>query len=409
LRGTEVRLDSASATLLSFVRLRWNMNAVRLRVDADAYLNDSAYRAKVGRVLDDAHLYSLTVILNAPDALSAFWNACRRDFHGEAQTLCGADTSLTDVEFACPSAEADPSELDDMVEQRLSELDRQGVSWIASSFTPGKLVTDERYFNVTSPDNGFPCGIGMAVQFHLWHTKVLGLFTVNANSGTLVLARGGFAVAYGPTMTLREGDSMADRLPKDLQGTSVRVTDAKGVVRLAGVKHVVAGWSQVNFVVPPDVAGGPAIVEVVRADGSAAASHVEIADVSPALKGAIGNGSGPAMGTVTRRFRNGEQTRFAPGSCTLTNCTMNPIVVSDNYATEVTLIGNGFRNAPAKEDLNVRVCGVAVPVLRYGAFPEAGVDQVIVALPNTLRGRGECDVTISVDGRISNTVRLEIR
>jgi len=38
-----------------------------------------------------------------------------------------------------------------------------------------------------------------------------------------------------------------------------------------------------------------------------------------------------------------------------------------------------------------------------------GLDQVNVRLSRALAGRGEVDVSLSVDGRITNTVRINVR
>jgi uncharacterized protein (TIGR03437 family) len=51
-----------------------------------------------------------------------------------------------------------------------------------------------------------------------------------------------------------------------------------------------------------------------------------------------------------------------------------------------------------------------VPVLYADAQPEyAGLDQVNVALTLNLRGLGEVDVIVTVDGKPSNPVRVNVQ
>ena len=57
-----------------------------------------------------------------------------------------------------------------------------------------------------------------------------------------------------------------------------------------------------------------------------------------------------------------------------------------------------------------RVGLIGVPVLYAGAQPEfAGLDQVNVALTHSLRGIGETDVIVTVDGRPSTSVRINVQ
>jgi uncharacterized protein (TIGR03437 family) len=57
----------------------------------------------------------------------------------------------------------------------------------------------------------------------------------------------------------------------------------------------------------------------------------------------------------------------------------------------------------------VTIGGLALPVEYAGPQPQyAGLDQVNVKLPQSLRGRGMVDVVVTVDGRISNRAFLNI-
>jgi uncharacterized protein (TIGR03437 family) len=61
-------------------------------------------------------------------------------------------------------------------------------------------------------------------------------------------------------------------------------------------------------------------------------------------------------------------------------------------------------------NVTVTIHGVSAPVLFAG--PQAGVDgvdQVTVALPLSLRGSGETNIMLVVDGQTANTVTVSVR
>jgi uncharacterized protein (TIGR03437 family) len=60
--------------------------------------------------------------------------------------------------------------------------------------------------------------------------------------------------------------------------------------------------------------------------------------------------------------------------------------------------------------VTVTINGVSVPVLFAG--PQGGItglDEVDIALPLTLAGTGETNLVLTVDGQVSNTVRVNIQ
>jgi uncharacterized protein (TIGR03437 family) len=71
-------------------------------------------------------------------------------------------------------------------------------------------------------------------------------------------------------------------------------------------------------------------------------------------------------------------------------------------------MGTGFRNAGAAGDVRAEVAGIPILVTAFGPAGDPGVDQVAVQLPPSLRHLGEVDLLCSVDGRLSNVVRLNV-
>lgn len=60
--------------------------------------------------------------------------------------------------------------------------------------------------------------------------------------------------------------------------------------------------------------------------------------------------------------------------------------------------------------MTARIGGQDAEVLFAGAQGDyVGLDQINVRLPRELAGRGDVDVTVSIDGQTSNTVRAIFR
>ena len=196
-------------------------------------------------------------------------------------------------------------------------------------------------------------------------------------------------------------------LPLRLGNVSVRVTDSRGTARLARLQYTGAGWSNITFVVPQDAAPGPAEVAVVRSDGSISAGRVIIADVAPGFFTAYADARGAVMGEVVQRAAGSGLTKtFAASECGAGGCRAVPIPLAEGVYTTVRLPGSGIRNAGAKAAIRVTVGGVAVPVVSFGAADDVGRDQVTIELPTELRGVGETDLAMTVNGVLSNVVRI---
>jgi uncharacterized protein (TIGR03437 family) len=71
--------------------------------------------------------------------------------------------------------------------------------------------------------------------------------------------------------------------------------------------------------------------------------------------------------------------------------------------------GSGIHRRSSPEAVRVRIGGTEVPVSYAGPQPEyPGLDQVNVLLPRSLRGRGEVNVALTVDGKAANTLRVNV-
>jgi uncharacterized protein (TIGR03437 family) len=330
----------------------------------------------------------------------------------------GLDPQIEQDSTECAAFPHDPAAASALLEENLIYFDSHSISWTISTLRPGQLITDYRTLTWTKLDNGWTCGvtpildgIAMVVLSHLWNSDTHGIFAVNQTTGGFRMARGSTSTAYGPIMADREVDGGHPPWPTRLGNISVRITDSQGVRRLAPLLHTGGGWAQVTFIVPENTAVGPAEVAVVRSDGTSSAGKVLIADVAPGLWTAAHDGRGPVIARVIQRFPDGRTNEFPAWDCGSGACRTVAIPLSDRASTTVRLEGTGFGHVAPHAQVRVTIDDVPVPVISIGpiagaGMPGTGRDQVTIRLPDELRGRGESDVVMTIDGVLSNVVRI---
>jgi len=194
-----------------------------------------------------------------------------------------------------------------------------------------------------------------------------------------------------------------------VSGAQVTVTDIQGNSKDAIVYF--ANTEQINFVVPASLSTGKARVAIRDATGTVVSStSLDIKAVAPSIFTATANGKGVASAIAFRVETNGSQTNLPVFICAGSLlCTAQRIDVNDDR-TYLSLYGTGIRGVSSLGAVRVSVGGVTVPVLYAGIQPTyAGLDQVNVKLPSSLKGKGEVDVVLTADGVAANTVRIAIR
>jgi uncharacterized protein (TIGR03437 family) len=164
---------------------------------------------------------------------------------------------------------------------------------------------------------------------------------------------------------------------------------------------------QINFQVPRGTAAGTATVTVNR--GSATfTSQVPVTPVAPALFAV--DTAGIAAATAIRVPIETEFPSPVPifdCSAGPANCHLEPIFLAIDAPVYVSLYGTGIHGYSQKTPIRVDIGNATVEAMyagQQGQYP--GLDQVNVAIPETLRGAGTVDVTVTVDGLTSNAVRV---
>jgi uncharacterized protein (TIGR03437 family) len=90
--------------------------------------------------------------------------------------------------------------------------------------------------------------------------------------------------------------------------------------------------------------------------------------------------------------------------------TARPLSVgTDANPNFLVLFGTGVRNRSNLNNVQVMIGGARAEVQFVGAQGNfAGLDQINVKLPTSLRGRGSVEINISVDGQQANKVSVQI-
>jgi uncharacterized protein (TIGR03437 family) len=152
-------------------------------------------------------------------------------------------------------------------------------------------------------------------------------------------------------------------------------------------------------------------VNVYRSGKLKASGVLQIESVAPALFSANGNGMGVAARQVARTVGSTvqyENLAVAAGDHFDAAAIDLGLEGEDVYAV---LYGTGIRGSTALENVVLTIGSVPV-VVRYAGPQEEfpGVDQINAGpLPHSLKGRGDVDAILTVNGKISNRVKLRFQ
>ncbi|HYI97598.1 MAG TPA: hypothetical protein VEX68_28930 [Bryobacteraceae bacterium] len=221
-----------------------------------------------------------------------------------------------------------------------------------------------------------------------------------------ILAQDSIVTAFATNLTSASAIAESTPPPTNLAGLTVVVEDSAGVSRNAPVFFV--SPSQFNFLVPQGTASGPATISVAGGV-SPFRSAVLINAVAPGL---FGVGGLAAANVVT--FRGGEQSATntirggAGGNLELVPIDLGP----EDQHVFLILYGTGIRHHAGAVTATVASRFGSATIEAAFAGPQgtfAGQDQINVELPRALRGAGVIDVSLSVDGRTTNIVKIHIQ
>lgn len=226
------------------------------------------------------------------------------------------------------------------------------------------------------------------------------------------IARDSIASVFGVSLATSAAVAPANvlPLPTSLAGTTVTVRDSQNVERLSPLFFVSPG--QVNYQIPPGTAEGVAAVLVRNSLGETASGTIRVTTVAPGLFTGNANGSGASVGNAIRVV-NGQQSRESLFTINPTTNLATTRAISFNPTSEslfFELYGTGIRFRSNQPNVSCQIGGVTIPVEYAGEAPGfIGLDQINIRIPNSLDNRGEVDLRIVVDGKVSQIVRVNVQ
>jgi uncharacterized protein (TIGR03437 family) len=221
------------------------------------------------------------------------------------------------------------------------------------------------------------------------------------------LAPGSLASAFGVELSGGTEQALTLPLPTVLSDATVKLTDSSGTEQRASLFFVSPG--QINLLIPEGMADGPATLSTFRGDQLSASGTFQIQSVAPGLFSANSNGSGVAAAIAVRVMPDHSQQLEPIYHCSSGVCIADPIDLGpESEQVALELYGTGFRHFSALPQVTVGTQNATV----LGAAAQSqypGLDQVNIWIPRSLIGAGEVNVILWVDGRMSNTVTINVQ
>jgi len=193
-------------------------------------------------------------------------------------------------------------------------------------------------------------------------------------------------------------------LPGELNGTTLQLLTGDGNVSL---QLFYVSPTQVNFLVGHTGGLTESTIELWQYQRKTATIPVRIRESSPAIFSANSDGKGAPAGTWLRES-NGQRASGDLFVCPQGAGSCVPAQVDLGGAADrvyLTIYGTGL--PVPTPSTQVTIGGLQATVTYAGPQPEfAGLQQINILVPRELKGRGEVDLRLFVDGVASNVVKV---
>ncbi len=391
---------------------------VGVGVAVDVLSNSSYYKFN----LDYMTFYHLLALQNNPDCRSAY-KMLRNHTVGHENAFF----NMVDRAVNGPNAARDAETrrlLDQWLQrpERDAYVDNSGSVPVCGSEAcqpipvprrvPNEFLWQQDPFQLKGGGSGIIEDSGVEYILPYWMARYYGVIggggIQSAAAGGIGIAAGSLASLYGQNLASGKEQATAVPLPTTLGGVTLAMTDASGARQDVPLLYV--SPTQINFEVPDGTAPGTATFDLNGAAQQSFSAMVQA--VAPALFTMSGSGSGVAAALAVEVQANHPeaQTPVPLFRCGNSGCAAVPVNLGVDTPVYVSFYGTGIRNRSGLAKVSMTIDRVSVPVSYAGPAPGfVGLDQVNVGLPLALRGSGQANVVLTVDGRTSNTVQISIQ
>ena len=206
-------------------------------------------------------------------------------------------------------------------------------------------------------------------------------------------------------------------LPTRLANTSIGIGMPDGTFVYAPLLFV--SPNQINFQLPESIPIGQtkihALAGTIYGTNFFASGEFEVSKIAPNIFSAASTGRGVAAANIQRVrqgqpdvYENTAEVKIDPQG--QASFIARPISLgSDSEFTFLVLYATGLRKRDQNLPVTASIGGVEVPVQYAG--PQGffvGVEQINILLPKSLRGKGLVDVKVTIEGKTTNTVQINI-
>lgn len=214
---------------------------------------------------------------------------------------------------------------------------------------------------------------------------------------------------FGTNLATTTQSATGATLPTIIAGTRVLVRDSFGNERAAPLFFV--SPTQINYQIPPGTETGLATVNINNNGTITARGTLQVVAVSPGIFSAASNGKDFAAAEIVRVKANGQQIiePVARYDAAQNRIVSVPI---DFGADEMVLVlyATGVRFRSDLKNVRATIGGLPMNVEYAGNQNQyVGLDQINIRLSRSLIGRGDVDVKLTMDGRATNVVKINVK
>jgi uncharacterized protein (TIGR03437 family) len=277
------------------------------------------------------------------------------------------------------------------------------------SYTPLNLTGSTTYYWQVVPKGSSGLVSSPVQSFTTQAAGFNGLKNVGSAADGYIanLTQNSIAAAYGNHLAVATANATTLPLPTVLIGTSVQMTDSTGKQEFVQLFATTPG--QVNFLVPGDMATGPASLIMTAQDGTVSEGATNVAFVAPSMFQL--NASGLAAAYVVDATTNTTSNVYQVKDGQIVPL---PISIPPSHQVFLELFATGIENATglsgSTSRMSASINGIDVPVTYAGPQRSyAGLDQVNVQLPPSLAGSGNAVIQLLAAGVAANRVSVTIQ
>lgn len=284
--------------------------------------------------------------------------------------------------------------------------------WIEFACQSGVVFQNQIHYHTVWRDHSRDYGKDLSLTTAL-DSSVSGSVTATSGASYAVgsLAPEAIGTLFGTGLASSTVSASTNPLPTTLGNVQVQVRDSAGVTRDAPLFYV--SPTQISFQNPAGASTGSATITVLLNGSTVGQGTTVVEQVTPGLFAANATGQGVAAAVGLRVKADGTQVTETLLQLNQTTQKYESIPLTIGDATDQLFLlafGTGFRNRTSLANVTATIGGTKAEVTYAGAQGSfTGLDQANIRIPSSLAGRGDVDVVLTVDGKVSNTVTINVK